>query len=438
MPFFIYGNDARTGIVAKRVYTDAETEAEARAHGETLGLAVTAVVPCHADENPGVVAEKVPGLSVSPRPATASALSARQNKQAFAAFTRTLEDETPTTYVTYALIAVNVLVFAAMVFSGVSATSPTGMNLIDWGSDFGMETARGQWWRLFTAMFVHIGFFHLVFNMIAFVYVGPTVERMFGNLGFLVLYVVSGLGGSLLALYLNPMLIHAGASGAIFGIYGALLAVLLRERDSIPPLVRANLKKYVSMFIAYNLVNSMRPGISMAAHVGGLATGFVCGFIAAQPLNVESESGRSSRNLMVAGIGVLLCVVGVSGVRGKYPNLDHMKDYIDHFAAIEKKTHESFKSASERNAQAQLTNEQFADRIDQDMLPDWRVTRAELDTLPDVQSRLMAATLKYAHLRQEGLEAMSSALRSNDENVLNDALEKQAKADRMSSWTAAK
>ncbi|MGA9334218.1 MAG: rhomboid family intramembrane serine protease, partial [Rudaea sp.] len=234
MPFFIYGNDARTGIVAKRVYTDAETEAEARAHGETLGLAVTAVVPCHADENPGVVAEKVPGLSVSPRPATASALSARQNKQAFAAFTRTLEDETPTTYVTYALIAVNVLVFAAMVFSGVSATSPTGMNLIDWGSDFGMETARGQWWRLFTAMFVHIGFFHLVFNMIAFVYVGPTVERMFGNLGFLVLYVVSGLGGSLLALYLNPMLIHAGASGAIFGIYGALLAVLLRERDSIP------------------------------------------------------------------------------------------------------------------------------------------------------------------------------------------------------------
>ncbi|MGA9333161.1 MAG: hypothetical protein WBV39_02670, partial [Rudaea sp.] len=130
-------------------------------------------------------------------------------------------------------------------------------------------------------------------------------------------------------------------------------------------------------------------------------------------------------------------VVGVSGVRGKYPNLDHMKDYFDHFDAVEKKTHESFKSASERNAQSQLTNEQFADNIDHDMLPDWRATRAEMDALPVVDSRAVAATVKYTHLRQEGLEAMSAALRSNDENMLNDALEKEAKADRMSSWAAA-
>jgi rhomboid protease GluP len=261
---------------------------------------------------------------------------------------------------------------------------------------------------------------------------------MFGNLGFLVLYIVAGLSGGLLALYLDPMLIHAGASGAIFGVYGALLAVLLRERDSIPPQVLANLKKYVGVFIAYNLVNSLRPGISMSAHIGGLLAGFVCGLIAAQPLDAETESGRPLRNMLVAGAGLVLCGIGMVGVGGKYPNLDHMKDYLDHFDAIEKQTHETFKVASQRNTQQQLTNEQFADSIDRDMLPEWRNTRAEFDSLPAVKSNALQNTRNYVHLRQEGLEAMSAALRTNDTSKLNDARDKETKADKLSSWAAAK
>jgi rhomboid protease GluP len=438
MPFFIYGSDAKTGIVAKRVYTEAATEAEARTHAETLGLAVTSVVPCRADQNPAATVAKPLVATTSRRPAAGSALAVKEQKEAMASFTQTLEGQTPTTYVTYALIAINVLVFGVMVISGVSPTSPKGADLIHWGSDFGMYTVNGQWWRLFTSMFVHIGFLHLIYNMAAFYYVGPTVERMFGNLGFLVLYIVAGLGGGMVALYLDPMLIHAGASGAIFGVYGALLAVLLRERDSIPPQILANLKKYVGVFIAYNLVNSLRPGISMAAHVGGLLIGFICGFIAAQPLDADTESGRPSRNMWVAGVGVVLCVVGIFGMRAKYPNLDHMKESLDHFDTVEKKTHETFKTASERNAQEQLTNEQFADSIDRDMLPAWRTTRAEFDALPSVNSKIVDATHDYLHLRQEGLEAMSAALRSSDESKLSDAQEKETKADKLSSWAAVK
>src|ERR1700722_1145751 len=438
MPFFIYGSDAKTGIVAKRVYSEAATEAEARAHAETLGLVVTTVVPCRADQNPAAIVATPLAPAASRRPAAGSALAVKEQKEVMATFTQTLESQTPTTYITYALIAINVLVFGAMVISGVSPVSPKGADLIHWGSDFGMYTVNGQWWRLFTSMFVHIGFLHLLYNMLAFVYVGPTVERMFGNLGFLVLYIVAGLGGSMLALYLDPMLIHAGASGAIFGVYGALLAVLLRERDSIPPQILANLKKYVGLFIAYNLVNSLRPGISTAAHVGGLLVGFVCGFIAAQPLDVETESGRPSRNMLVAGVGLVLCVVGIFGMRAKYPNLDHMKDSLDHFDPVEKKTHETFRAASDRNTQEQLTNEQFADSIDRDMLPAWRTTRAEFDALPPVNSSVVDVRRNYMHLRQEGLEAMTAALRSNDESKLNDAQEKEAKADELSSWAAAK
>jgi rhomboid protease GluP len=438
MPFFIYGTDAKTGVIAKRAYSEAATEAEARAHGETLGLVVTNVIPCRPEQNPAVIAARALSPVVARRPVANSALAAKENKEALDTFTQTLESVTPTTYVTYALIAVNILVFAAMVISGVSPSSPKTDELLNWGSEFGVYTVNGQWWRLFTAMFVHIGLMHLVFNMIAFAYVGRTVERMFGNVGFLVLYIVSGLGGGILAMYLDPMQIHAGASGAIFGVYGALLAMLLRERDTIPPQILAKLKRFVLVFISYNLIYSFNPRISMAAHIGGLITGFVCGLIAAQPLDGDIGDERTSRDMLLIVAGVVLCVIGVFGMHAKYPNLDHLEAYIDHFGVVEKKTHDAFKLASDQNQQSQLTNEQFADRIDQDMLPAWRDTRKELDSLPTVDSQFVNTRVKYVRLRQESLEAMTAALRSNDENKLKDAQEKEAAADKMSPWTTEK
>lgn len=431
MPFFIYGSDARTGIVAKRIYSEAETDAEARAHGEVHGLVVTAVVPCSADQNPDIVAARARASSVLRDPAT---LAADERKQAFSAFSQTLKSETPTTYITYLLIAINVLVFVAMVISGVSAISPQATDLLLWGSEFGMYTVNGEWWRVFTEMFVHVGVLHLISNMFAFVYVAPYVERMFGNVGFLMLYVVSGLGGGMLALYLGPMQIHAGASAAVFGVYGALLAVLLRERDSIPPEVSDNLQKFVLVFIAYNLINSLRPGISMAAHVGGLIIGFVCGWIAAQPLKIESQAGRRVRNLMIACVGVVVCVIGVFSINAKYPNLDHMQDSLTQYDAMEKESYERFQSASQQNEKGRITNQAFADRIDADVLPDWRTARKALDEMPEVGSKALDLMRQAAPLRQVGLETLSAALRSNDQDKLSDARRKLKEADFLSSW----
>lgn len=432
MPFFIYGNDAKTGVVAKRVYSDAATEADARAYAANVGIDVTNLVPC-ADQKTAAAVPSSPAAARRGPPG--SAFLQKQQKEEHAIFSQTLEALTPTAYMTYALIAVNVIVFLVMVVSGASATSPNGSDLIRWGADFGMYTAHGEWWRIFTAMFVHIGVLHLFFNMSAFVYVGPTVERMFGNLGFLVLYLVSGIGGGLLALYLDPMQIHAGASGAIFGVYGALLAMLLRERESIPPEVLAKLKRYVSVFIVYNLANSLQPGISMSAHVGGLITGFLCGLLAARPLDADGVDGRAGRNMLVAGLGLVLCVIAVYGVHSKYPNLERMKEFLERFDAVEAKTERTFKSANDRNQQKQLTNTQFADSIDHDMLPPWRDVRTEFDTLPTVKSTYIDVRRTYLRLRQESLEATSVALRSDDASKLSEARDKTAKADKMSSWT---
>ena len=434
MPFFIYGTDAKTGVIAKRAYSEAATEADARAHGETLGLVVTNVIPCRPEQNPAAVAARALSPVVARRPIAQSALATKENKEALDTFTQTLESVTPTTYFTYALIAANILVFAAMAISGVSPSSPKTADLLKWGADFGVYTVNGQWWRLLTAMFVHIGLMHLVFNMIAFAYVGRTVERMFGNVGFLALYIVSGLGGGILAMYLDPLQIHAGASGAIFGIYGALLAMLLRARGSIPPKILSDLKRYVMVFIAYNLINSFNPRISMAAHIGGLITGFIGGLIAAQPLDGDIGNGRTARNMLVIAAGVVLCSIGVVGMRAKYPNLDHMEAYIDHFGVVEKKTRDAYKLAKDQNLQSQLTNEQFADSIEHSLLPAWRDMRTELDSLPTVDSNVVNNTVKYARLRQESLEAMATALRSNDKSQHSDAQAKESMADTLSSW----
>jgi len=285
-------------------------------------------------------------------------------------------------------------------------------------------------------MFVHIGFIHLLYNLIAFTYVGPTVEKMIGNTGFLVLYVVAGLGGSLWALYLNPMLVHAGASGAIFGIYGALLAILLRQRGSIPADVSASLKKLVLVFVAYNMLNSLRPGISLAAHFGGLVIGFGCGLAVGQPLSPAAIEGRPLRNLVAAAVGLVVVVAGVLATQGKYPGLSHLQDTLNHFDAIEAQSHKTFAQAADQARQHQITGVQFADLIEHDVLPEWRSTENQVAALSAIPSSTVAKVEKYMHLRQESLEGLAASLRAGKDDDMKDAAEKQAKADKMSSWAS--
>ena len=95
--------------------------------------------------------------------------------------------------------------------------------VLEWGANFGPKTMDGQWWRLFTSMFLHFGIIHIGFNMWVLWNVGRLVERLVGNFGFALLYVVSGLLGSVASLAWNPTTISAGASGAVFGVVGALI-----------------------------------------------------------------------------------------------------------------------------------------------------------------------------------------------------------------------
>ncbi len=197
---------------------------------------------------------------------------------------RTLQSYGNAAPVTTALIVLNVLVFLGMAVSGVSLTDPTVLQLVHWGANYGPLTVSGQWWRLLTACFLHIGFIHIAFNMYVLYQVGPFTERLFGPWRFLVVYLAAGIGGNLLGLYLHPNIVSAGASGAIFGVYGGLLAFLLRQRAVIRPEAAKSVAKSALIFLGYNLVFGLAsPHTDLTAHFGGLLVGFLVGYALASP-----------------------------------------------------------------------------------------------------------------------------------------------------------
>src|SRR6059058_1207662 len=178
--------------------------------------------------------------------------------------------------VTVALIAMNALVFAIMVLSGVSAFLPTPQQALAFGADFGPLTLNGQWWRLATCMFVHFGIVHIGLNMWCLWNLGRAAETLIGRFSYLLAYFASGILGSIASVYWHPMAVGAGASGAIFGMAGVLFAFVRLKKTPAHPQISKNMVGSIGSFIVYNLViGAAIPGISNAAHVGGLVMGLL-------------------------------------------------------------------------------------------------------------------------------------------------------------------
>jgi rhomboid protease GluP len=235
----------------------------------------------------------------------------RAEQQSLGEFRTALRTETPRVVVTPALVLVCLAVFLLMVIRGVSPVAPSVRALLDWGAEFGLSVALDhEYWRLFSASFVHIGILHLLVNIVCLLWVGPTVERLFGNLAFAAVYLLSGLGGAIASMVVHPMLVSAGASGSIFGVFGALVGFLVVRRRTIPRSVMKPLYAIALSFIAYNVIAGMRdPRIDQAAHLGGLATGFVCGLLLNRRLPaVPGRRGIARRFAAGAAMTVALVV----------------------------------------------------------------------------------------------------------------------------------
>ena len=423
MPFFVYGRNVATGEVAKRLFSEASSAEAAREHGRQHGLEVSAVVPCREQDRP---------RDIGMQPAARAKSAAPERRQEVEQFRETLEQLTPTTWATYVLAGANVLVFLAMAFGGADLANPSVADLLKWGADFGPLTLHGQGWRLFSSMFVHIGFMHLLYNMLAFAYGAQIVERMIGSVGFLLLYGVSGLGGGLLALYSNAMLVHAGASGAVFGVFGCMLALVLMQGRSIPPHVASSLGRFALIFIGYNLINSLRPNISMAAHVGGLLTGFVCGVLLAQPVASASLAVRPLRAAMALTFGLALFAAGMAGAQARYPDLYRLQELLGAFDALDTKDAKLGGDMQRKVRHQDASEAEYADLIDRDLLPEWQRMRASLGqyaVVPHVLQTDVADIVDYMRAREQGWMALSEGLRTRNRKQIDAAQDKLRDVD---------
>jgi rhomboid protease GluP len=182
--------------------------------------------------------------------------------------------------ITYSLIAINILGYILSAFLSQSLIDMDIEVLVDMGALFGpMTVLDGEWWRLFTAMFLHGSMTHLLMNMFSLYLIGRGVEQYFNTTSYLSIYLFSGLLGGLASLYMHPASVGVGASGAIFGIFGAMGGFFIAHRDKIEAHTKAFMKEF-AIIIGINLVIGFSiPSVDVSAHVGGLVIGFIGGYV---------------------------------------------------------------------------------------------------------------------------------------------------------------
>ncbi len=340
-----------------------------------------------------------------------------------------LRQVTPRVWVTPLLMAANIIVYGLMVARGVDWMKPTIADLLTWGANYAPLTGGGQWWRLGSSMFLHIGLIHIAMNMFVLYSIGFYVERLLGNLAFLVAYVLAGLAGGILSMAWHPTNVSAGASGAIFGLYGVLFAFLLRHASSMPVAIRNRLLSSGAIFVVYNIgYGGFHSNIDMGAHLGGLAGGFLAGLMVAVPLDVVGAA--RTRRAIIAGV-VGLAALG--GVALALPHTDDFQSEFERAGEIEKTFNEGYNAAlADLNAH-KLSDAEFMGRLTS-LLPPWHdeIGRVAGLHVSGHTAVIRDKTVAYMQAREDELSFMIHADPTTDPTVEEHLKEKSAAREQAS------
>jgi membrane associated rhomboid family serine protease/Tfp pilus assembly protein PilF len=214
--------------------------------------------------------------------------------------------------VTKSLIVVNLAVFGTM---GFPLFGSSNTQLLKWGADWGPLSLDSQLWRIFTSMFVHDGFDHILVNMLILWIVGRMAERIFGRWVYLAIYLSSGTAGALLSLGLRPELITCGASGAIFGTMAALIAALFFGRLPEPTVKFQKKAWMLVVFTAYSLYSGWRnPHIDNASHWGAAVSGLTLGFVLTRGIPATARARRMLQRLIFS-LATLILISAMTLIR---------------------------------------------------------------------------------------------------------------------------
>ena len=213
----------------------------------------------------------------------------------------------PSRRVTQAILGVNVMVFLAMAMSGASPVQPSNAQLLQFGSNWGPLSLGSQPWRLLASNYVHVGIVHIALNMWCLWDLGGLAELIFGSTAYFVIYLLCGLGGSIASLWWHPLVVGAGASGAIFGLAGPLITAIYLGHLPFPKAALKGTLRSLFMFAGYNLFfGAVVAHVDNSAHIGGLVSGLVIGALLAKNLHESPEARRRWARAVLAGVALVL------------------------------------------------------------------------------------------------------------------------------------
>jgi membrane associated rhomboid family serine protease len=330
-----------------------------------------------------------------------------------------LRERTGRAVVTPLLVAVNALVFTLMVLDGGALSDP--QTSINWGGNIALRTTNGEWWRLAAAIFVHAGPLHLAATIAGLVPLGIVLERAVGRVAFASIYLAAGVAAGVVSLWTTPATsVSFGASGAVFGVYGLLLASLTwvgvsRPAGPVPWILIRRIAAASVPFVLYNLVTDY---LGTTSELAGLATGFAGGLMVAR--GVTAEKPPMLRAAMVMAATILVAAGASFTSRG----VVDVRPDIAAVAAVEQRTAGAYDAAVAKFRLGRIPAKGLVQVIDQTIIPDLQAARAHVNALrgvPPEQAPLVAAAEEYFRLREKSWRDRIDGLRKARMDVLRKA-----------------
>ncbi len=271
--------------------------------------------------------------------------------------------------VTPILIHLNITVFILMALSGANILSPDGSIMVQWGANFRPLTLSGEPWRLITCCFLHFGILHLLMNLYALVYIGALSEGILGKAQFLSAYLLGGIASSTVSLWWHLDSVSAGASGAIFCMFGVFLALL--STDLIDKSTQKKVFYNLLLLVGLNFLLGLKAGIDNAAHFGGFVSGVIIGYAYVPGMRESAEKNDKYAAMGILSVVVLLfSIIMYKGLPNDFPKYEKaMNAFVD----FEQNGLSFYRLSDYSSKELLLLN------LDQASIPAWQRAKEVLD-----------------------------------------------------------
>jgi membrane associated rhomboid family serine protease len=341
-------------------------------------------------------------------------------------FRRALRARTSYALVTAAIVLINTTIVLGMLFGASAMNDPN--TLIAWGASMGTRTTNGGWWRLATSIFVHAGVLHLLVNAAVLIQLGAILERLVGRLTVTAVYLCAGVFAGLVSLSSQPLAVTVGSSGAIFGVYGLLLATVFwqmfhgwrgnplpeTEEGAAPDLrIPLGTVKRLGVGAAVFFVYSVLAGFAHAAEFTGLLVGLIYGIVFARGvLEEEPETRHVAVTMAATGVIAIMCAIPLRGIADVKPEIARV-------LATEEQTAAAYRTGFDAFKKGRMTAEALAQLAEGTIMPKLEAADARLKTLtniPPEHQAVVADAREYLRLRSTSWRARADAIRKTYAN----------------------